>query len=242
MLEVSTQKVLSGVRIAEVYQQQSPQSLFFALAVLDRQQTMTTLKEKMRAIDLDIKTLMAQVSNEKKELEKIKILTAAVEKHLLRQTHQAELRVVDPSGKGMTAPIRFQEIKRQLNDILSKNFRLYVAVSGEYGKEVKDALSQGLTREGFVLTSNVEQAKVAVKGNVEIKPLDRPDPKWKYVRWQTAFELVDLSNQFIFGTLSNNGREGHLSLEQAANRAVMKIQNELLPHLSKDVHAYIFGQ
>lgn len=242
MVAVSTQKVLSGVRIAEVYRETGGNRTFYALAVLDRRQTTTALKEKLRTFDQEIATLMAQASKEAKDLQKLKIYTAALEKHLLREACEAELRVVDSSGRGMAAPIGFEDIKRPMANILAKDFRIHVAVSGDRAAEVAKALSEGLTREGFVLTGNPGRAKVAVKGKVSIKPLDRPDEKWKYVRWQTSFELVDLSDQTIFGTLSNNGREGHLSLEQAVNRAVMKIQKELLPGVSKDVYQYIFGK
>ena len=242
MVQVSTQKALSGVRIAEVYRQSQPTEFFYALAVLDRQQAMTMLKEKMETLDQEIRTLMNQASKEPKDLQKLKILTSVMEKQVLRRTKEAEFMVVNPSGKSMPAPIGFEEIRRSLTDILSKDFQIHVAVSGDHSGEIKKSLSEGLTREGFVLTNNAKQAGVAVKGKVTIKPLDHPDNKWKYVRWQTVFELMDQSNQTVFGTLTNSGREGHLSFEQAATRAMMKIQKELLPKVSKDVRSYIFGQ
>lgn len=242
MVQVSTRKVLSGIRIAEVYHQSRPGELFYALAVLDRRQALTTLREKVHALDQEIAVLMAQALEEVKDLRKLKTLTSAMEKHLLRQAHEAELTVVDPSGKGMAAPIGFEDIKRPMTDILSRDFRIHMMVSGDRAAEIQKALSEGLTREGFVLANTAKQAQVVVRGDVKIRPLNRPDEKWKYVRWQTAFELVDLSDQSVFGTLSRSGREGHLSLEQAEDRAVLKIQKELLPNVSKDVHNYIFGQ
>lgn len=242
MVEVSTQKVLTGVRIVEVFRQTQPEPASYALAVMDRQQTMTILKEKLHNYDQEIQSLMTKASQEKKDLQKIKILTDAMETYLLRQAHEAELTIVDPSGRGMVTPIGLNEIKRPLTDILSRKFRIHVTVSGDRADEIKDSLSQGLTREGFVLTNDPQNAQVSVKGNVTIRPLDRPDEKWKYMRWQTAFKLVDLSDGTVFGTLSNNGREGHLSREQAVNRCIMKIQNELLPIVSKDVYNYIFGK
>jgi hypothetical protein len=242
MVQVSSQKVLSGIQIAEVYKQTHPKELFYALAVFDRQQAMPMLTDKIKTLDQEIKILMDESSKETKNLQKIKILTSALQKQLLRQTHEAELAVVNPSGKGLPAPIGFEEINRSLTDILTKKFRIYVAVSGDRAGEVKKSLSEGLTREGFVLTNDGKHASVAVKGQVTIKPLDHGDKKWKYVRWQTAFDLVNQSDQTVFGTLNNSGREGHLSTEQAILRSVMKIKKELLPQVSKDVRGYIFGR
>ena len=242
MVQVSSQKVLSGIQIAEVYRQTRPKELFYALAVLDRQQAMPMLTDKIETLDHEIKALMDQSSKETKNLQKLKILTSALQKQLLRQTHEAELAVVDPSGKGLPAPIGFEEINRSLTDILTKKFRIYVTVSGDRAGEIKKNLSEGLTREGFVLTNDGKHASVAVKGQVTIKPLDHGDKRWKYVRWQTAFDLVNQSDQTVFGTLNNSGREGHLSMEQAILRSVMKIKKELLPQVSEDVRGYIFGQ
>jgi hypothetical protein len=242
MVQVSSQKVLSGIQIAEVYRQTRPKELFYALAVLDRQQAIPMLTDKIETLDHEIKVLMDQSSKEQKNLQKIKILTSALQKHLLRQTREAELAVVNPSGRGLPTPIGFEEINRSLTDILTKKFRIYVAVSGDRAGEVKKSLSEGLTKEGFVLTNDVKHASVKIKGQVTINPLDRGDNKWKYVRWQTAFDLVNQSDQTVFGTLNNSGREGHLNTEQAILRSVMKIKKELLPQVSKDVRDYIFGQ
>jgi hypothetical protein len=165
-----------------------------------------------------------------------------MEKQILRRTKEAEFMVVNPNGNGIVAPIGFEEVKRSLTDILSNDFQIHVAVLGDHSDEIAKSLSEGLTREGFVLTNNAKQAGVVVNGKVTINPMDHPDKKWKYVRWQTVFELMDQNNQSVFGTLTNSGREGHLNSKQAAGRATMKIQKELLPKVSKEIQSYIFGQ
>jgi hypothetical protein len=242
MVQVSTQKTLLGVRIAEVYRQVKPKEFFYALAVLDRQQTMTMLTEKINVLDQEIKALMSRASKEPKDLQKLKTLTRVMEKQILRRTKEAEFMVVNPNGNGIVAPIGFEEVKRSLTDILSNDFQIHVAVLGDHSEEITKSLSEGLTREGFVLTNNAKQAGVVVNGNVTINPMDHPDKKWKYVRWRTVFELMDQNNQTVFGTLTNSGREGHLNSKQAVSRATMKIQKELLPKVSKEIQGYIFGQ
>ncbi|RLB13781.1 MAG: hypothetical protein DRG35_06340, partial [Deltaproteobacteria bacterium] len=51
---VSTQKVLSGVRIAQVYQETGTRPIFYALAVLDRDQSAKILGYKIQELDQDI--------------------------------------------------------------------------------------------------------------------------------------------------------------------------------------------
>jgi hypothetical protein len=241
ILNVSTHKVLSGVRIAEVYREPKPPNAFYALAVLDREQSMVVLRDKINALDKDIQTQLARAGQQSDQLFKVKELKAALQTHLLRQAHDAELTIVNPSGQGIAAPVAFVDIKNRLTDILAKDFRIRLAVKGDRAQDLQEALADALTAEGFSLASANEKANVLVKGSVEIKPLPQTSDQWKYVRWKTAFDLVDVKGQSVFGSISDSGREGHLSVPQAQDRAVLKIKKDLLPKVSQEIARYIFS-
>ena len=72
--KVSTQKILSGVRIAQFYQQTEPDEVFYALAVLDRDQSTMILKDKIHELDAEIERLVENADEEDDKLSKIKIL------------------------------------------------------------------------------------------------------------------------------------------------------------------------
>lgn len=240
--KVSTQKVLSGVRISHVYQDTGPEPLFYALAVLDRDQSVTILTDKIQQLDQDIKALLIRSKDEEDILTKIKHLKQSVQKHVLREAYDVELRIVNPSGTGIPSPVKFSEIKGRLEAILLRDFSIGVSVAGSRADEIQDALVQGLNKQGFSIGQDLSGANVLVRGTVEIKPLDRGTPEWKYVRWRTHFDLVDRAGGSVFGSVDKTGKEGHLSLLQAEDRAVRKMRKALTTEIAEEMRRYIFSQ
>jgi len=240
--KVSTQKVLSGVRISHVYQESGPEPLFYALAVLDRDQSTKILRDKIQQLDQDIRGLINRAEAEGDMLAKIKYLKQSMQKHILREAYDAELRIVSPSGSGMSLPIQFTEIKSGLEAILLRDFLIGVSVTGSRAGEIQDALVQGLNQQGFSIGEDLSRANVLVRGTVEIKALDRGTAEWKYVRWRTHFDLVDNAGGSVFGSVDKTGREGHLSIPQAENRAVRKIRKALTTEIAEEMRRYIFSQ
>ena len=240
--KVSTQKVLSGVRISSVYQDTEPEPIFYALAVLDRDQSAKILRDKIQQLDQDIKGLLTRAKGEGDMLAKVKYLKQSIQKHILREAYDAELRIVSPSGTGISSPIHFTEIKSRLESILLRDFLIGVSVKGSRAVEIQEALVQGLNQQGFSIGEDLSRAKVLVRGAVEIKALDRGSPEWKYVQWRAHFDLVDKVGGSVFGSVSKTGREGHRSLSQAENRAVRKIRKALTTEISEEMRQYIFSQ
>jgi hypothetical protein len=240
--KVSTQKVLSGVRIASVYKEAGQQPLFYALAVLDRGQSARILTDKINALDREIGDLVTKSEAQGDVLVTIKYLTQAIEKHILREAYDAELRIVSDTGRGIYPQTHFAEITRRLESMLLRDFLIGVSVKGSRADEVQDALLQGLNQQGFAISEDLNRVQVLVRGTVEIKPLDRGASEWKYVQWRTHFDMVDRKGGAVFGSVNKAGREGHLNLAQAENRAVRKIQKALTTEIAQKMKGYIFSQ
>jgi hypothetical protein len=240
--KVSTQKVLSGVRIASVYKETGRQPLFYALAVLDRGQSARILTDKIHALDREIQDLVRRSEAEGDMLVTIKYLTQAIEKHILREAYDAELRIVSSSGRGIYPPTHFAKIRGKLESMLLRDFLIGVSVKGSRADEIQDALLQGLNQQGFAISEDLNRAQVLVRGTVEIRPLEGGASEWKYVRWRTHFDMVNKKGGAVFGSVNKTGREGHLNLPQAENRAVRKIQKALTTEIAQKMKGYIFSQ
>jgi hypothetical protein len=240
--KVSTQKVLSGVRISHVYQEAGPEPLFYSLAVLDRDQSTKILRDKIQQLDQDIKELLIRAEGEEDTLAKVKYLKQSMQKHILREAYDAELRIVSPSGTGISSPIHFAEIKSGLESILLRDFLIGVSVKGSRAEEIQEALVQGLNQQGFSIGEDLGRVNVLVRGSVEIKAVERGTPEWKYVQWRAHFDLVDKGGGSVFGSVNKTGREGHLSLSQAQDRAVRKIRKALTTKIAEEMRQYIFSQ
>jgi len=160
----------------------------------------------------------------------------------MREAYDAELRIVSPAGRGISPSVQFAEIKSRLDAILLREFKIGVSVSGTRANEVQDALEQGLHQEGFSVSEDLSAAHVLIKGAVEIKPLERGTAEWKYVGWRAQFDMVDTVGGSVFGSFTKTGREGHLTLRQAEERAVRKIRDTLAGEMAGEVRNYIFSQ
>ncbi|MBW2342024.1 MAG: LPP20 family lipoprotein [Deltaproteobacteria bacterium] len=240
--KVSTQKVLSGVRISQVYQETGQEPIFYALAVLDRGQSAQILRDKIHGLDRETERLFSSAKAEKDMLVTVKYLRQAIQSHILRGAYDAELRIVSQSGRGISPPIPFAEIKSKLESILLRDFLIGVSVTGTRAGEIQDALLQGLNQQGFSVSEDLTRAQVLVRGTVEIKPLDRGASEWKYVQWRTHFDMVDKEGGAVFGSVNKTGREGHLNLAQAENRAVRKMRKTLATEIAVKMKRYIFSQ
>jgi hypothetical protein len=240
--KVSTHKVLSGVRISQVYQDTEQEPIFYALAVLDRDQSAGILRDKIHGLDREIERLLSKAGAEKDMLATVKYLRQALQKHVLRGAYDAELRIVSQSGGGLSSPIHFTEIKAKLESVLLRDFFVGVSVTGTRAGEIQDALLQGLNEQGFSVSEDLTTAQVLVRGTVEIKPLERGTSEWKYVQWRAHFDMVDKGGGGVFGSVNKTGREGHLNLAQAENRAVRKIRKALTTEIAEQMRRYVFSQ
>jgi hypothetical protein len=240
--KVSTQKVLSGVTIAQVYQQSKPDKLFYALAILDRAQSKRILRQKIDQLDQDIQKLLTDSRLEKDKLIQIKYLNTCIEKHIIRQAYNAELRIVTRSGEGIPPLISFTEIKNQLTDILLRDFLIALSVKGTRSSDIKEALVEALNKKGFSVSDDFANASVVVRGSVNIRPFEQGSSEWKFVRWKAYFDLVDQQGGAVFGSIKKTGKEGHLNLSQAEERAVRKIRKILATDIADDITRYIYSQ
>jgi hypothetical protein len=240
--EVSTQKVLSGVRIVQVYQQTKPEPLFYALAILDRNQSKAILQSKIRQLDQDIQKYLAQVQIEKDQLSKMRNLKACIGKYILRDAYDTELRIVSPSGRGIPSQVSFAEMKKQLTTALLRDFFIAVSVEGSRAVEIQQALVEAFNQKGFSVSDDIARASVLARGIIQINPIEQSDSEWKFVRWKAYFDLVDQQGGAVFGSVKKTGKEGHLTFLQAEERAVQKIRKILAAGIAEDMTNYIFSQ
>jgi hypothetical protein len=240
--EVSTQKLLSGVRIVQVYQQTQPETLFYALAVLDRDQSKTILQFKIKELDRDIQKLLTQAQRENDKLSKMRDLKACIGKYILRDAYNTELRIINPSGHGIPSQVSFAEMKKQLTAALLRDFFMAVFVKGSRSAEIRQALVEALNQKGFSVSDDIDRASVLARGTVQINPIEQSGSDWQFVRWKAYFDLVDQQGGAIFGSVKKTGKEGHLTLLQAEERAVRKIQRILAADIAEDMTNYIFSQ
>jgi hypothetical protein len=254
LTRVSTDKVLENVRIVDRWVDRH-NGLHYALAGMHRPQAETSFMEKITELDRSISDAVEEAHRPSDKLAKVRALRRAARNLVLRETYNADLRVIRPSGQGTAAAYRVSELTHELEQFLATNLVLAVAVTGDQVEPAQRALIEGLLKEGLQVTSRPWSGErslggdssgpapeLLLRGVVRVWPIDVRDPQFKFVRWCSDFEVVDLTSQRVVGALSKGGKEGHLSDREATAKAVRVMQQEFSADVAKAIAAHIYGE
>jgi hypothetical protein len=254
LTRVSTDKVLENVQIVDRWVDVA-KGLHYALAGMHRSQAETAFMERVTELDRSIGDDVEEFHRPSDKLARVRALRRAARNLVLRETYNADLRVIRPSGQGTAAAYRVSELTHELEQFLATNLVLAVAVTGDQAEPAQRALTEGLLKEGLQVTSRPwggdravagdssgPSPELLVRGVVRVWPIDVRDPLFKFVRWCSDFEVMELSSQRVVGALSKGGKEGHLSDREATARAVRVMQQELSTDVAKAIAAHVYGE
>lgn len=254
LTRVSTDKVLENVQIVDRWVD-VPKGLHYALAGMHRPQAETLFMERITALDRSISDDVEEAQRPSDKLARVRALRRAARNLVLRETYNADLRVIRPGGQGTAAAYRVSELTRELEGFLATNLVLSVAVTGDQAEPVQRALTEGLLKEGLQVTSlpwgrdrsmggdsHSPPPELLVRGVVRVWPIDVRDPQFKFVRWCSDLEVVDLTSQRVVGALSKGGKEGHLSEREATAKVVRVMQQEFSADVAKTIAAHVYGE
>ena len=254
LTRVSTDKVLENVQILDRWAD-IRKGLHYALAGMQRGQAETAILERIRDLDRTVQEDVDQAHQAVDKLAKVKGLRRAAKNLVLRETYNADLRVIRPSGQGTAAAYRVNELTSELEQFLATNLVLALSVDGDQVEPVERALTEGLIREGLQVTSrsietdnsmNVSSSRpspeLLIRGLVRVWPIDVRDPQFKYVRWCSDFEVIDLTTQRVVGALSKGGKEGHLTEREATAKVIRVMQQDMSSDVAKAIAAHVYGE
>ena len=247
LTRVSTDKVLENAKIVDRWYD-ARRNLFYALGGMQRAQAETALMERMTDLDHSIQSDVAEAHETSDKLAKVRALKRATRNLVLRETYNADLRVIRASGQGTAASYRVADLTRELDEYLSSNLVLAVSVTGDQIEPVQHALTEGLIKEGlrvatmFPATEGALNPELLIRGMVRVWPIDVRDPQFIYVRWCSDFEVVNVAGQQIVGAISKGGKEGHLSEREATAKVIRVMQQDFSTDVAKAIAAHIYGE
>ena len=253
LTRVSTDKVLENAKIVDRWYD-AKKNLYYALGGMQRAQAETVLIERMSDLDHAIQSDVDEAHQTSDKLAKVRALRRAARNLVLRETYNADIRVIRVSGQGTTAAYRVQDLTRELEEYLSSNLVLAVSVTGDQVEPAQRALTEGLIKEGLhVATMSstttdgggagpVGNPELLIRGTVRVWPIDVRDPQFIYVRWCSDFEVVDAARQQIVGAISKGGKEGHLSEREATAKVIRVMQQDLSGDVAKAIAAHVYGE
>ncbi len=202
-LEAVTSRLLSGVRIAETWQDER-RNRHYALAVLDRQAAAAPLRRELADVDLRLAGVVDQARSADARLAGLGALLSAIDLLKRREPLVADLAVLDAAGYAPQPPVGRAEIE-QARDELIRQMHFNVELEGDDGGVVRGAVIKALARTGLRLAPAFDQ-DLLLRGRVSLEEYRRNDP-WHWTLATAQMEFLDREGR-VFDAVRATVREG----------------------------------
>ena len=227
-VSAKTDKVISGINIAEVWRDPVTQD-FHALAVLPRAQASASLREELTKIDNDLTQQMQAAQSADDPLLKVGALSQALQSAINREGFQTTLKVIDPSGRGVPAPVTPATVQKQIGDTLKKVKIASEIVEDAGAREFATIIKGGLANAGF-LASNPATADLVLESKLTLSDLGRMDG-WYWVRGTVDVSLVEKASGRVRGSKTWPVKSSARDNKTARSRALIEIEKLLKEEL-----------
>ena len=166
-------------------------------------------------------------------LQKIGALSQALENSIKRDGFQATLKVVDPTGRGIDAPVSQASIQLQIGEIL-KRVRITPEVADDGGAtEFFGILKGGLAAAGFLPTGKAE-ADLLLVGKLSMTDIGRRD-SWDWVRGTMVISLVEKSTGRVRGSKTWPLKASAQDPKTARSRLLIEVEKQLKDELRSSI-------
>lgn len=247
--KVTTAKTLKGVEIAE---RAKDGALSWSLATLNREQCINSLTSEINSLDGKISAAMSAGEGDDK-LKAFKAYGKAMNMMDEREGLNAMLRVCDPSGKGIEAPVSIADLAGKFEEA-SGNFRLGLDLVGSGAAKVKDCIMEQLGNKGY----QIEEIEVKDEDEEEEEG-DDEDGKGKFdailrgklksekageiagsimVRTELSLKLVNGKSNKTLKTFNAQRKEGRRDVKSSASLSAFKMCQQEAPKIAAAIDQY----
>ena len=184
-VNIQTNKIIDGARVAE--QWKSPDLTHYALAVLNRHQAGSNIREEISRIDKEADFDLGSVEAKQSPLQKVAVYQRVLASQDKRDALQKTLKVIDLSGQGAESKWNRADLRARLEASLSalnmKPEILQDAVGG-LDKLLKGAMSKA----GFPESSTASNSYTLLAGLDVQSPIKKQD--WHWLRGTLTLRLT----------------------------------------------------
>ncbi len=231
---VSSSQTLSNVQFAESFTDKMGQC--YVLAVLERVPTAKIYQKKMELNAQQITFYTTSAQNTNDDVMKFAYLNAASVISQMNEALKKQLVIILPGAQNeMKLQYDHNELMKQLSEAMKKII-FSVALTNDAGGKVATMVKELISTQGFVVS---DKSVLAIVGDVHFEQIDLQRPE-KYVRWNYQLSVNDVKGNTVV-TLSENGREGHLTYEEAKARSLRTIKEKIKISFAKEINKYFDG-
>lgn len=185
-IQVSTDKIINGARIAETWKDSSVFT-YHSLAVLDRSQAANNIKSEMSRLDSETQVMLDRSATNADVLFSLSALDKAVALQFERQTLQKTLKVIDTRGKGSPAKWNLAELKSKLENKL-QTLEISTAVDNDPIGKLNQSLKSAMGNAGFPAGNG--SSVFTLVANLDVQDLGFRQG-WYWLRGKLSVKMVE---------------------------------------------------
>ncbi len=209
----------------------------FVIAYLDRMKTADIYTEKIIKNSAKIDFFISQGNDAKNPVSKYANLNAASAIGLNNEILLDQLGIISPNSKAsLVLGYNYNELNKEAVES-AKLISFNVDIKNDVENKVTILVEELMTDLGFILA---DDAILHAVGTVAFEETDIKRDNLVFVRYDLQLKINDNSGT-TFVTISDNGREGHVSFLEATARAIRTVEKKIKKELKKKLISYFDG-
>jgi len=234
-IQVSTDKIINGARIAETWKD-STVFTYHALAVLERAQAGNNIKTEMSRLDSETQVELERSRSQSDALLSMSALDAAVALQRERHTLQNTLKVIDTRGKGSPAQWSLADLTGQLESKL-QSLSIGTAVDNDPIGKLNQSLKAAMGNAGFPAANG--PAEYTLVANLDVQDLGFRQG-WYWLRGKLSVKMV-AANGKVRGRKQWPLKVSALQHNDAESRLVTQVSKKLNAEVKSAVLEFATG-
>ena len=232
-IETRTEQVLSGIEIADTWQDPKDKN-YHALAVLDRLQTATRLRQEINQLDDVTDQYIATAQNTPDLIARIGSASRAVEAQVERDGTQRILKIVDRSGVGVIPKHNLGKLVTS-RDALVKRLTISPKISRDDIGGLERTMSGALASAGF--SHKDKDASYVLDATLETLPIEDKEG-WMWVRASLDINLQDAKTGESRGSHRWDFKASAQTVESAKKRVKSNVDKILKDELKDKIISF----
>ncbi len=228
-IQLTSSQNLLNVKFGEFYIDNSGKN--YVLCYIDRIETSKIYLDKIINNEEKILYYIEKYKNEIDSVTKYAILNIAKKNCEENVPLLFQHRII--SNIKIETKYNYEEILN-LSSIVAKKISFSIFLENDGEKKITNKIASILNSFGFVVNEN---AIFSINGKVDFNEIEVQQKQEKFVRWNILLNVSDNKNNSIIN-FSDKGRDAHLTIDEAKERAIKSIEKKLETNFDKKISAF----
>jgi hypothetical protein len=228
---ISSNQTLYNFQIAETFTDNLGK--IYAVAVIERAPTAEIYTKKIAENEKIMLRYIEQLDNSSDPVVRYANINAASVFSMMNEGLKQQLVIIMP-GQTYHSESDYDNVKIQnLLSEAKKKMPFAIAITNDADGSAKAMVKEMLSENGFVTAA---KGILSVTGEISFEKIDMKSEQ-QFVRWNYTLSVVDASGASII-SLSESGREGHVTYKEAVARATRTMKKKIKSNFAKEINAY----